>query len=150
MPFTAVQFESCRGMAVAIAILNAVTVPASAILLLFRASAVYLHSLLSLTIFGSTWLALQGIFTYNSYFIAVNIEHVDGSNFCGTTKHINSTVFIATACFDTLVYLAISWRLSSMSRTGDTWKDRLRCFFTGSGLLGFSKSLLRGGQKYYL
>jgi hypothetical protein len=58
--------------------------------------------------------------------------------------------FVANSIYDTLIYLAISWQLASFSMAGDGWKDRLRSFVSGDGLLGLSKALLQSGQIYYL
>ena len=67
-----------------------------------------------------------------------------------TVKDYGSIPTIITAVYDTLVFLAISWRIISYTVEGDTWQARSRFFFMGKGLHSVSKALLRGGQLYYL
>jgi len=57
--------------------------------------------------------------------------------------------WVATALYDTLIYIAISWHLTSFSMSGDNWKCSVRSFVKGDGLLGLSKGLLQNGQLYY-
>jgi hypothetical protein len=57
---------------------------------------------------------------------------------------------ILTAVNDTLVFLAISYRVVSSATVAGTWRARTRSFFTGEGLYHLSKTLLTSGQVYYL
>jgi hypothetical protein len=61
-----------------------------------------------------------------------------------------SIPLIAHFVFDTLVFLAISARIVSFSIVGDTFGERMRSFFRGDGLSILSRSLLYGGQLYYM
>ena len=71
---------------------------------------------------------------------------------------INSTInpFVAAATIiplinDTLVFLAISWRLSRNSYDSYTLEGSVRCLISGGDYLPlFSKALLQDGQAYYL
>jgi hypothetical protein len=51
---------------------------------------------------------------------------------------------------DTLVFLAISYRMTSFAMVNSTWRARTKSFFTGDGLYYLSKVLLQSGQVYYL
>ena len=51
---------------------------------------------------------------------------------------------------DTLVFLAISYRMTSFAIVKSTWRARTKSFFTGDGLYYLSKVLLQSGQVYYL
>jgi hypothetical protein len=51
---------------------------------------------------------------------------------------------------DTLVFLAISYRMTSFAMVKSTWRARTKSFFTGDGLYYLSKVLLQSGQIYYL
>jgi hypothetical protein len=51
---------------------------------------------------------------------------------------------------DTLVFLAISYRMVSIAMVKSTWRAWIKSFFTGDGLLYLSKVLLQSGQVYYL
>jgi hypothetical protein len=57
---------------------------------------------------------------------------------------------ILTAVFDTLVFLAISYKMVSISMADNNCSAHVRSFFRGDGLHKLSKSLLRSGQVYYL
>lgn len=57
---------------------------------------------------------------------------------------------LLTAVFDTLVFLAISYRMVFNNAFGNTWRVRASSFFTGHGLYSMSKALLQSGQIYYL
>jgi hypothetical protein len=54
------------------------------------------------------------------------------------------------AIYDTLVFLAISFRILSYTVVGDTFEARVKSFFRGTGLPNLSRSILQGGQLYYL
>jgi hypothetical protein len=65
--------------------------------------------------------------------------------------HTYTTVpIVLTAVNDTLVFLAISYRMVSSAMVSCTWSARARSFFTGEGLHQLSKALLQSGQVYYL
>jgi hypothetical protein len=57
---------------------------------------------------------------------------------------------VMTAVFDTLVFLAISYRMVSVALSDNTWGARAKSFFRGDGLHRLSKALLQSGQAYYL
>ncbi|KAJ3505265.1 hypothetical protein NLJ89_g7508 [Agrocybe chaxingu] len=51
---------------------------------------------------------------------------------------------------DTLVFLAISWRLARISYTSNPLSGGIAAFFHGDYLPAFSRGLLQDGQAYYL
>jgi hypothetical protein len=57
---------------------------------------------------------------------------------------------ILTAVNDTLIFIAISYRMVSLSMVSGTWSARAKSFFTGDGLHHLSKAMLQSGQAYYL
>ncbi|KAF7979703.1 hypothetical protein HWV62_41040 [Athelia sp. TMB] len=56
---------------------------------------------------------------------------------------------LANAINDTLVFLAISYRIASRSTGGQGWRSMLRCFVHGDGVPRVWKELLRNGQLCY-
>jgi hypothetical protein len=56
---------------------------------------------------------------------------------------------VLNAVYDTLVFLAISYRIISYTIIGDSWSARVKTFFGANGLPRLSKGLLHGGQLYY-
>ena len=57
---------------------------------------------------------------------------------------------ILTAVYDTLIFIAISYRMISLSMLDGPWSTRVKSFFTGNGLHHLSKAMLQSGQVYYL
>jgi len=76
----------------------------------------------------------------------------------GPTKRCYSTPLrpsasvglVLNAVYDTLIFLAISFRIASFRWVGENWQTRIKCFFTADGLPWLSRSLIQGGQLYYL
>jgi hypothetical protein len=79
-------------------------------------------------------------------------EHIPHTQLCtqGLAHTYTSVPIILSAANDTLIFLAISYRMLSLSMVGNTWSARTRSFFTGKGLHQLSKSVLQSGQAYYL
>jgi hypothetical protein len=123
-------------------------VPAISGLFLVRLSAVYSRDKYVMTFFGLCWLAVFGIFVYDTTTILSRFASDHNSFRCYSVKRPEGWAYIATAVYDTLMYVAISWRLASFGMS-DHWKSRMRYFVTGSEFSRLSKVLLRSGQAYY-
>ena len=57
---------------------------------------------------------------------------------------------IFTTVSDTLVFLAISYRLAADAVTEKTFRGWVRTILHGRGLYSLSKALMQSGQCYYL
>jgi hypothetical protein len=81
-----------------------------------------------------------------------SVEHIPYTRRCteGVAHSYTFVPIIVTAVNDTLVYVAISYRLATISMVSGTWRARAKSFFTGNGLHSLSKALLESGQVYYL
>lgn len=74
----------------------------------------------------------------------------------GTTKNCidvavkgySSAGLVAAAVNDTLVFIAISYKLVACS-FADSWSERLKSFFRGQYMGQISRVLLQTGQIYY-
>lgn len=134
------------------AAVNIIAVPAISLLFLLRVNAIYLHNKIIVAIFIACWLGLFGSFLLDSLTMLAEFLHPAKSKPCNLAgRSTDAWAYVANATFDTLVYLAISWRLVSTSMISHCgWRDRLRSFVKGDGLLGLSRALLRSGQYYYL
>ena len=115
-----------------------------------RVRAVYNHSIVVKTAFGVAWLGvLGGALTAPFSLQGVHI---------GTTRRcINSSVkaygaagLLAAAINDTLIFLAITFRLLTAHLTSDCLRDRFRSFVRGEGLHRMPRLLLQTGQLYYM
>lgn len=128
--------------------------PATALLFYFRVTAVYFNNKPVIAFFTMGWLAVVGCFGYDAYLGVLRFAHPPGSSSCGVVVppngKIDSSSYVSIAAYDTMVYLAISWRLSSHQAIDSHWTARFASFFSGTGLYRLSKTLLRDGQIYYL
>lgn len=59
-----------------------------------------------------------------------------------------SSGIIIDTCYDTLIFVAISWRLMQNAYDGNNWS--IRAFTRGTGLPYFTKLVMQSGQLYYL
>ena len=104
--------------------------------------------------FAGLWLAVLG----GCLAIIVHVlEHQVNPLLHTTAVCINSGVdpFIAASTIiplinDTLVFLAITWRLTRNSYDDHTLRSGIRILIFGDYLPVFSKVLLKDGQAYYL
>ncbi|KZP27504.1 hypothetical protein FIBSPDRAFT_948435 [Athelia psychrophila] len=126
-------------------VFHCITVPTASWLLYIRLSAVYLHDKHVITVFGILWAAVFGVFIFEA--VSRRAEFLLTHTF--VPEKLTALPYIINTVYDTLVYLAMSWKLAAFSITGDTRRHRILSFFTGDGLLGLTKHLLRGGQIYY-
>lgn len=123
--------------------------PAVCGLFFVRLSAIYAGNKYVITFFGLSWLGVLGIFIYDTTTVLSRFRSQGASFQCYSVKGYDAWEYIATASYDTLIYLAISLRLASLGMD-DNWKSRLKSFVTGGGLSGLMRVLLRSGQVYYL
>lgn len=80
-----------------------------------------------------------------------HLEHIPSTSFCTATRYkIPELPAIAIFVTDTLVFIAISYRLAADAVTGNSWRSRLRSLVKGEGLYRVSWLLMRTGQLYYL
>jgi hypothetical protein len=121
---------------------NIIIMPAISGIFFVRLCAVYSRDKWVVIFFGSCCIAILGIFIFDT----VVVLSQPG---CFSVENADVWGYIATAAYDTLIYIAISWRLASFGMS-DHWKSRVKAFFTGGGLYGLSKILLQSGQVYYL
>lgn len=149
--------NNCQNIAYALETVSIITMPVISILFFMRASAVYMRNKIAIAIFGLSWLALCATIVYGSVGISSEVKLIDGTQQCMVARastpaymRTDGLPWVATALYDTLIYLAISWHLTSFSMSGDNWKCRIKSLVKGDGLLSLSKGLLHNGQIYYL
>ncbi|KAF7976579.1 hypothetical protein HWV62_2221 [Athelia sp. TMB] len=124
--------------------------PSTALLFYARASAVYLHSKPAVFFFGLCWVAVFANYLIDAVNAVRSFGHIPGTQMCNVIrKEGHGISFVTIAVYDTIIYLAISWRLSSLSRAGDHWRVRIVSLATGKGLYSVSKGMLHEGQLYY-
>ncbi|KZP02676.1 hypothetical protein FIBSPDRAFT_880115, partial [Athelia psychrophila] len=57
---------------------------------------------------------------------------------------------VSSFIFDTLVLIAVSYRLAADAAIKQSWRARLQSVVTGKGLSRISRALMISGQLYYL
>lgn len=144
------QVNDCQPIAKLLAVARVFASTTTAALFLFRVSAVYSNKKAIVALFCSLWLALVGVYIIDNIHITKGYAHIPGTKYCIQLNKLDAMAALSNAIYDTLIYLAISWRMASFSVVGHNWTARIKSFFRGDGLLDLSKSLLRSGQIYYL
>ncbi|KDR73143.1 hypothetical protein GALMADRAFT_72738 [Galerina marginata CBS 339.88] len=127
-----------------------IAIPASSLLFFFRVRAIFDKNIFIVTFFGFMWLAVvAGCLTVTQ---GVTGAHIGSTDYC-----INASLegYVAAAAIiplvnDTLIFLAISWRLMTNSHVEYTLKGGMRTLVFGDYMPAFSRSLLQDGQIYYL
>ncbi|KZP04186.1 hypothetical protein FIBSPDRAFT_878768 [Athelia psychrophila] len=128
-----------------------VAIASTSFLFFLRVRAVYLRSRTVTTIFGALWVATASTSISFAALAARGVEHVPYSPYCTRTPLKHNTTPVAMAfVHDTMVYLAISYRLAADAVPAADWRSRVLSIVTGKGLFSLSRSLMKGGQLYYL
>ena len=65
-------------------------------------------------------------------------------------RSYSSAGVVAHMVYDSLVFLAITYRLLDTASVGETVGDKIRAFFKGGALPALTRCLLKSGQIYYL
>jgi hypothetical protein len=152
LPRPAYPLAACNTAYLAFDSFYPIGVSASALLFFFRVRAVYSGDRIVSAVFGFLWLAVLG----SSITIPVGAGATSFGDpaVCIATRiepYVGSSGIVLTV-YDTLVFVAISYRLVSNfeGMQKQTRWERLTSLFTGANLPAFSKALLTDGQVYYL
>jgi hypothetical protein len=148
----AVPFANCNTLIHVIGGSINFVVPTTSALFFFRVKAVYCNDRVIVILFGFMWLVLSGLCFLIPFSPRAAYIGTTRAGICVVTRieQFASIPLITHFVFDTLVFLAISARIVSFSIVGDTFGERMRSFFRGDGLSCLSRSLLYGGQVYYV
>lgn len=133
-----------------------IALSATGFLFFLRLRAVYDRDRILVSVFFILWLALIA----GGIIIPVSIKGgaIGSTQYCRVIRASKISIFapIALLCFDTLIFLAISWRLSRIASYGNGGAmgrestNRIGTMFFGTNLPTFTRSLLVDGQLYYL
>ena len=122
--------------------------PLNSSLFLLRIWGVFYGSKPVISLFSILWLS-----TFASFpsIFAIKSHSIGPTNYCivQNAPHLVSLAFTVTVVFDTLVFLAITFRIIFDSPV-QGWKARLGLFFNGKNIDRISKALLQTGQVYYM
>ena len=148
--FPSSMHGSCQPVLLILSCSYLLALSGTAALFFFRVRAVYDGSKVIIVIFGILWLATLG--AAMTFPFSVKGGHLGTTDYCllSSVSPVVAAAGIINTCSDTLVFLAISWRIARHNATGETWREHFRSFYKGDGLPGISKILLQSGQAYYL
>jgi len=115
-----------------------------------RVKAIYVDSKIVTVCFGLLWLAIFG--SLFSIPFDTTATHIGPTKRCIiiTVNYHSVIPLILQSAFDTFIFIAISFRIASYSMVGDTFVARIKSLFRGRGLPHLSRSIIQGGQLYYL
>jgi hypothetical protein len=147
--FIVAPVANCHILMYAIGGCFVLALPSTSALFFFRVKAVYCDNKVITAFFGFLLIALFGL----SFLIplAPVVSHIGTTQRCMTTqvKRYGFAPAVLNFLFDTLVFIAISFRIASPSIKGGTLRAFVKSFLRGEGLPKYSKSLLQDGQIYY-
>uniref|UniRef100_A0A8H7XX67 Uncharacterized protein n=1 Tax=Psilocybe cubensis TaxID=181762 RepID=A0A8H7XX67_PSICU len=156
---SAAPIQACSQYVLAVHILMAGSIGTTSLLFLIRVRAIYEASPRVTAFFALSWLAVLGCFI----FTLQGLEAYPESNPSGTlvycaTGRISPYIaldFVMPLVHDTLVFLAISWRLATNTLYNNANRDSIikqgvRAMVFGHYMPAFSRALLQDGQIYYL
>ncbi|TFK41527.1 hypothetical protein BDQ12DRAFT_764937 [Crucibulum laeve] len=126
------------------------SVPMTSFLFFLRVRAVYNRNKYVSAVFFTLWLAVLGYSL--SLVTAIKGTNIGPTDYCTDTplEARDGGTGISIFIHDTLVFLAISWRLFSISHVDNNTRKGLKVVLFGHYLPAFSKAILHDGQVYYL
>ena len=131
--------------------LHPLALASTALLFFFRVRAVFNRNKYVVAFFSFMWLAvLAGGLTTIRGVVGVNIGL---TNYCMMTNvkpYYLASAGIIPLVNDTLVFLAITWRLMGHAHADNSIGTGFRVFAFGKYMPTLSKALLQDGQVYYL
>ncbi|KAF8800060.1 hypothetical protein BYT27DRAFT_7236154 [Phlegmacium glaucopus] len=127
-----------------------IAVPATSLLFFFRVRAVYNNNIYVTVFFFFMWLAVLGGSVTSTQ--GVTLIPLGPTDYC-TNGNMEAYVIVSgiiPLVNDTLVFIAITWRIIHGSRYEHTGTGGMWSFIFGKHLPAFSRSILHDGQVYYL
>ncbi|KAJ7822496.1 hypothetical protein B0H14DRAFT_2828535 [Mycena olivaceomarginata] len=148
--FTVTSIENCAAMEISFAICLLFSQICTAMLFFLRANAVWHPNRVASAVFFLLWLGIIG--TNVPVPMRIRGAHIGPTLQCMTTLIPDNVeaVMIMTLIYDTVVFLAISYRIMGYALLADSPRDLIRAFFGGGHLSRLSRELIRGGQQFYL
>ena len=150
-------------MGTAVALCSSVAFSCTTLLFFLRLRAIYNQNRIIVSTFFTLWLAFPALSIYLPYVIGTRIssthqdlEAVEYSKYCPDevplpAQKIVLVVQVVTLAYDTMVFIAISWRLCRISAVKPPGpQESLKLLLFGKYLPTFTKSLYLDGQVYYL
>ncbi|KZP07639.1 hypothetical protein FIBSPDRAFT_875303 [Athelia psychrophila] len=147
--FQVAPVTNCEALMHATTTLTVLSLNANNLLFFVRVRAVYGNSRRVSAFFGFLYMIVLSVSMYIPF--SLSATNIGPTQLCTeiNVKPWASSSMFCNAAYDTLVFLAISYRISSQSVGGDGWRSRFRSFFYGDGAPRIVKDLLHNGQLCY-
>jgi hypothetical protein len=149
-PLLVAPIPNCQALELVNTICYCLAVSSASYLFYLRVQAVFYQNKLIQAFFGILWLMVAGGSV--TVPLAVKGIHIEPTKYCvnAAVKSFSSVAVITSTVNDSLIFLAISFKLMSNNKVESSVADKARTFFKGKGLSSISKALFKGGQIYYL
>ena len=144
------QVEGCQALGLIVGFFETISISSNALLFIFRISAVYHDSGLTIWFFVFIWFGVvAGALTQP--LSCSNFVPIGQTTSCmaAASKSYCALWPLFVMVYDTLVLFAISTKILLWS-LADTWEERLRLFFTGKGMPHLFRLVMQTGQQYYM
>ncbi|KAJ7914792.1 hypothetical protein B0H13DRAFT_1611182 [Mycena leptocephala] len=136
----------------------AISVPANSLLIFLRARAIFNGNRYLVLFFFFLWLTVAGAAIMPAIPGMIIATNIGPTRYCATAsgKPDYTSIFtIAPPIHDTVIFVAISWRMYQSSHFENSRVDRglievIKASVTGQYLPQFSRAVLKDGQLYYL
>jgi len=140
---------SCQTEQLINGISNTLSTAFTAMLFLFRVLAVFNRHKVAMVIFPTLWLIVVGCTI--TVPLGIGGEHIGPTQGCINTRVATYTAAAGLSSFinDSIVFLAITYRIISFTLVEANGTARLRAFFSRKSLPLVSRTLILGGQLYY-
>ncbi|KAF9460055.1 hypothetical protein BDZ94DRAFT_1238746 [Collybia nuda] len=148
----ATPIEDCAALARVACVVYHLTLSSTALLFFLRVRAIFHQNRQVTIVFFILWLAVVG--GSLTAVVIISGTHIGNTSYCvfaDVKSFITASANISLALFDTCVFIAITWQLSTthLMDKKDTFRGWKANLF-GTYLPAFSKALLQDGQKYYM
>ncbi|KZP10268.1 hypothetical protein FIBSPDRAFT_938124 [Athelia psychrophila] len=144
--------ENCQFLAVTLGACAVMSVSFTSFLFFLRVRAVYLRSKYVTALFGTFWLVTVSLNIVLVTIVGAGHASPAVGGYSGCISNGTQSVTLPLASIfvnDSLIFLAISYRLVANALTDGDRRSRLLTIVKGKGLYSLSQSLLQTGQLYY-
>ncbi|KZP20291.1 hypothetical protein FIBSPDRAFT_1044937 [Athelia psychrophila] len=147
--FTFAPARPCTPLILLLVVCAITRTISTSLLFVLRVQAVYMGARPITTLFVILWLITAILNTLND--ASVRAGPLTDPQYCTNYKMRYPTYpSISSFVFDTLVFIAVSYRLAADAAIDQSWRARLQSVVTGKGLFRISRALMISGQLYYL
>jgi len=148
--FQVAPVRDCAALQLSLGICLLLSQVSTAMLFFLRATAVWHPNKIAFAMFFILWLGVSG--AYITVPLGLRGAHIGPTMQCINTTVPEKAEAAVIMCLinDTVIFLAINYRIMSYTIVADSPKDLIRAFFGGRQLSTLSRALVRSGQHFYL